>query len=182
MQNFHTFLIAAISLDGFIAQQLNQPSTAWTCQEDKKFFHKKTKQAGTIVLGKTTFETIGFPLPNRLNIVYTSSSAETLAKKYNFSTSQASADNFRTTALQPAALVEQLAKEGKKQLAVCGGSSIYTQFMQAGLVNKLFLTVEPVVFGQGIKLFNQPINQKLLLVSSKKLNQQGSLLLEYDCQ
>lgn len=177
----YIFLIAAISLDGFIAQRLDQPSTDWTSAEDKQHFHATTKEAGAIVMGKTTFDTIGFPLPGRLNIVYSNDAQEKLVDKYQLTAQQAVDDVLRVTSQEPIKLVEQLESEGTKQLAICGGSSIYTQFMQSGVVNKVLLTVEPIVFGDGIKLFNQPVEQKLQLISSKKLNQRGSLLLEYEC-
>ena len=176
------FLIAAITLDGFIAQHTDQPSTKWTSQEDKDHFHKKTQQAGVIVMGKTTFDTIGFALPQRLNIIYTTESREELASRMNLDQNQLRDEVLRTTVLDPKDLISQLTQEGFEQVAICGGSSIYTQFMQAKLVDKLFLTVEPIIFGNGIKLFNQPINQKLSLISSKQLNEKGTLLLEYDCE
>jgi len=175
----HVFLIAAISLDGFIAQHLDQPSTNWTSQEDKDHFHATTKQVGTIVMGKTTFSTIGFPLPKRLNIIYSNDSKQKLAEEYQLTAQQTSHDVLRVTRQEPAKLIKQLASEGVKQVAVCGGSSIYTQFMQSGLVDKVLLTIEPVIFGNGIKLFNHSIEQRLKLIRSKKLNQQGSLLVEY---
>ena len=53
--------------------------------------------------------------------------------------------------------------------------------MQAGVVDKLYLTVEPVLFGEGIKLFNQSLDIKLKLESVKKLSPQ-TLLLEYQPQ
>ncbi len=175
------FLIVAVSLDGFIAQTIEQPSTDWTSAEDKQHFHQKTKQAGIIVMGKTTFDTIGKPLPKRLNIIYSYKTKQDLTANYNLTADQTAEDRLRVTSLPPAQLVQQLKKEGRQQLAICGGSSIYTQFIQSEVVDKMFLTVEPVIFGDGIKLFNQPLEQKLTLVNSRRLNEAGTLLLEYDC-
>jgi len=45
------FIIAAISTDGFIAKDPNEPSTAWTSLADKKHFGEITKRAGVIVMG-----------------------------------------------------------------------------------------------------------------------------------
>ena len=37
-------------------------------------------------------------------------------------------------------------------MAICGGSSVYGLFLKEGLVDELFLTVEPILFGSGIPL------------------------------
>ncbi len=179
------YLIAAISLDGFIAQNLEQPSTAWTSRADKRHFHQATKKIGTIVMGRKTFDTIGFPLSQRQNIIYTTQSRQSFIADYQLDDQQLQPDVLRVTQLTPKQLCQQLAEQGCRQLAVCGGSSIYTQFMQAQVVDKLLLTVEPVIFGQGIKLFNQKLfdmeqEPSLQLVSHKQLNSEGTLLLEYN--
>jgi len=176
------FLIAAISIDGFIAQHTNQSPTEWNSAEDKAFFRETTQKMGVMVMGSATFSTIGFPLPKRLNVVYSSKSKAEFEHQFNLTPDQTSADKLRVTTLEPRALCEQLATEGFDQIALCGGSSIYTQFMQANMVDKILLTVEPVIFGQGVKLFSQAIKTTLKLVSSKQLNETGTLLLEYDCK
>jgi len=176
------FLIAAISLDGFIAQDKTQSAVEWTSAEDNQFFHQKTKEAGVVIMGSSTYKTISskyLPLSQRLNIVYSSSLTDQLVSQLGIDPQKIASNTLRTTSQSPNELIDQLAKEGHQQIAICGGSSIYTQFMQAGLVQKMYLTVEPVIFGEGVKLFNQPVKNKFTLLSSKVLNNQGSLLLEY---
>ncbi len=50
--------------------------------------------------------------------------------------------------------------------------------MKSGLVDTLYLTIEPVVFGDGIKLFKEEMDYKLTLVDSVK-TESGAMLLEY---
>ena len=52
-------------------------------------------------------------------------------------------------------------------------------FMEAGLVDKLYLTIEPVVFGAGMTLFNKKFEKALKLESMKKLGE-ATVLLEYN--
>ena len=52
-------------------------------------------------------------------------------------------------------------------------------FITAGVVDKLYLSVEPVLFGQGMTLFNKELDIKLELVDTKKLGEQ-TVLLEYN--
>jgi len=166
------YIIAAITLDGFIGKSADHRSTEWTSPEDKKFFINRTKQSGAILMGSTTYNTIGRPLPGRLNLIYTNH-----PEKYPSDNPQL----LRTTNLPPKELVHQLQATGYKELAICGGSTIYSLFMAAGVVDKLYLTVEPVLFGQGIPLFSQPLNQKLKLAKLDHLSSQ-TLLLEYDVE
>ncbi|SRR5260221_9531650 len=170
----NVFIIAAITVDGFIAEESDQKSTTWTSQEDKKFFIERTKQARVMVMGSTTYKTIGKPLPGRLTIVYSKNPEQFAADLSQYDRSQ-----LRLTQEEPAAIIQQLEAEGFSEVAVCGGASVYSLFMQAGVVKKLFLTLEPVVFGRGVKLFQDGVGAKLQLGEVKKLSEQ-TLLLEYD--
>lgn len=159
-------LIASITADGFVAQSENQSSLEWTSKEDTRFFVKKTKEIGTLIMGSTTFETIGRPLPGREIIVLTKS------KTYDqFEPAQVRAESGELKEI-----LARMEESGKEAVAVSGGSSVYTQFMKQGLVDELYLTVEPIVFGEGLKLFNQDVNQKLVLVEVVDLSDQTKVL------
>ena len=160
-----TFIIAALTADGFIARDAGQISTDWTSKEDKKFFSERTKQAGVVVFGYNTYKTIGKPLRNRLNIVY--------------SNKEEKINGVEITQKEPKDLLRELAARGFKEVAICGGSTIYTMFMEAGVVDKLYLTLEPVLFGSGMTLFNKKFDKKLKLISISKL-EEGTILLEYN--
>ncbi len=160
-----TFLIAAVTADGFIARNSSHLAD-WTSKEDKQFFTQKTKQAGVVVMGLNTFKTIGKPLPGRLNIVYAPSDQQPM-------------EGVQITQKSPQDLIAELEDRGYKEVAICGGATIYTMFMEASTVDKLFLSVEPILFGSGIHLFNKELNVKLDLQSTQKLNEQ-SILLEYN--
>ncbi len=166
-------LIAALTADGFIARETSQVSTAWTSKADRLWFAKTTKEIGVMVMGWNTFQTIGKPLPNRQNIVF-SMEPEVSARQFQF-------PNLEFTNKDPKQLLAELEGRGYEQVAICGGSTIYTLFMKAKLVNRMLLTVEPVVFGAGLKLFNQSLHEfRLDLVNSQKLGEEGTILLEYN--
>ncbi len=157
-----TFIIAALTADGFIAKH-SKHLADWTSKEDKQFFHERTKRAGVVVMGSNTYETIGRPLPGRLNIVYSRD------KTY---------EGVEITQKPAAQLLKELEGRGYKEVAVCGGCAIYTMFMEAGAVDKLYLTIEPILFGSGLTLFNKDLGKKLKLESIKNLNP-NVVLLEY---
>ena len=162
-----TFIIAALTADGFIAENSHQ-ATDWTSKSDKKFFVERTKQAGVMIMGRRTYETIGKPLPGRLNVVYT--------RRQGLSLTPEKDEDLMYTSLPPAELLADLEKKGYQEAAICGGASIYTLFLEAGLVDTLYLTIEPKIFGQGVSLFGKKIAANLELQEVKKLDEQVILL------
>ena len=166
----NVFIIAALTVDGLIAKRKSHPAV-WTSKEDKKWFTSMTQKAGVCILGRTTFENIPSdhqPLKNRVNYVYTTK-PELLPKH----------KDIRPTQSPPKALLKEIDQAGFDQVAICGGASVYSLFLDSGMVDKLYLTIEPVVFGSGVGLFNSPSDVKLKLVQVKNLSDQ-TLLLEYD--
>lgn len=161
-------LIAAVSADGKIAQRAGQSSLDWTSKEDTQFFVSKTKEIGTVVMGRKTFETIGKPLKGRRLIVMTHAKDGL----------PSSSEGVEWTEDSPARLVARLDSEGVAGLAVCGGASVYSQFLRAGLVDDLYLTVEPVLFGDGVPLVSEIDRVNLEFVDSTMLGA-ASLLLHY---
>lgn len=154
-------LIAAVSADGKIAQNAGQSSLDWTSKEDTQFFVSKTKEIGTVVMGRKTFETIGKPLKDRRTIVMSSA---------------VGMDDVEWTSESPADLVARLEREGVTRIALCGGAAIYDAFLSAGLVDELFLTVEPVLFGGGVPLFANGTRINLKLLDTTKLGESAVLL------
>jgi len=156
------FIIAAETADGFIAKDEHH-AAFWTSKEDKVHFVELTKRAGVVVMGSTTFKTLPRAMKDRINIVY--------SRKEKF-------DGVEMTEDNPIELVRKLEARGFKEVAICGGSSIYTLFLKAGVVDTIYLTIEPVVFGTGISLFNDSVNTQLQLISESK-TENGTLFLEY---
>jgi len=157
-----TFIIAAVTADGFIGRDANHLAN-WTGTADKKLFVDLTKQAGVIVMGSRTFQTIGRALPGRRTIVYTNRP------------DAITAEGVETTAEDPAKLVARLRAEGAHGLAVCGGTSIYSLFMAAGVVDELYLTVISRLFGTGVRLFNEELDTVLELTEAKQLDAKTAL-------
>ena len=53
-------------------------------------------------------------------------------------------------------------------------------FLGAGLVDEVWLTVEPVIFGQGVDLFRgAELNVRARLIHMEQLNETGTLHLRY---
>lgn len=135
-------LMMAMTLDGKIAKNSGHFAN-WTSQADKKSFVAETKAAGVILMGRQTYETIGRPLPGRLNIVMTQS-----PEKF-----ESMPGELEYTNLSPEKVLEELATRGFETLILGGGSKINSLFLEKGLINELLLTIEPKLFGNGLSLF-----------------------------
>ncbi len=159
------FIISCLTTDGYIGKHSTH-AAMWTSKEDKKRFIELTKKAGVVVMGQNTWLTLGGkPLKDRLNIVYSPTPLEPVT-------------GMEITMKNPADLLAELGSRGFKEVAICGGSMIYTMFMKSGLVDTLYLTIEPIIFGDGIKLFKENIENKLILEECTKTDS-GTLLLTY---
>ncbi|MDQ2933319.1 MAG: dihydrofolate reductase family protein [bacterium] len=156
------YIIAAVTADGFIAKD-SKHSAFWTSKEDKQRFVELTKRAGVVVMGSNTYTTLPRALKERVNIVY--------SKSKTF-------EDAEVTQKSPHELLNELEARGFKEVAICGGSHIYTMFLKARVIDRIFLTIEPILFGKGISLFNEELNTHLTFVSAVQ-SESGSLLLEY---
>lgn len=166
-------LIAALTADGFIAQNKDHISTAWTSKEDAAFFRATTKELGVMIMGRTTYETIGRPLPGRTTVVLSRSAPQELLQDQNY-------DTLYSSSLEPALLVEALEKRGHQTVAICGGSSVYRLFMESGLVSRLLLTIEPVLFGDGIPLFDQAFTKEVqMTLTERHILSDQTTVMEY---
>ncbi len=166
------FIIAALTTDGFIAKNAHHPAS-WTSKADKQRFVRLTKEAGVMIMGSKTFSTFPKPLKERLNVVYTRDPEKARASQAEHY------DNLEFTALPPTELIASLEQRGYTSIAICGGAEIYSTFMDSGLVNKLYLTYEPLLFGAGVTLFKNPMDVALELVSTEHTDT-GTIFAEYN--
>jgi dihydrofolate reductase len=165
-------LIAAISLNGKIAQSRNQSSLEWTSKEDTAFFIEKTKESGTVIMGQRTFDTIGKPLKGRRLIVLT---LDASMKEKNVPP-DGNGTRLEFVEEAPVDLIRRLESEGVTSVVIGGGSFVYSSFLREQLVTDVFLTIEPILFGEGISLAESFGDVKLKLVESKMLGEQTVLL------
>ena len=97
----------------------------WHYSADLKFF-KQTTSGNAVVMGRKTFDSIGKPLPNRLNIV--------LSRHIEIENPQVLVGRSKESILE-------LAKYLKGDLFIIGGASIYREF--AGVIEKWIVTEIP---------------------------------------
>ena len=154
-----TRLIMVMTLDGVIAKNSGHNPTEWSSAEDKKLYREVTKDWGVMIMGQATYDAIGQPLPNRLNVILTKETRvdqpELLEHKQG----------------DLAQILKELESRGFARVLICGGTSVNSQFLAAGLVDEIQITVEPKIFGSGLRLFDKiDVDLSLELLEMKKLN------------
>jgi dihydrofolate reductase len=147
----------------------------WTSKEDQNHFFTLLRQYSLIVMGSNTFEaarTIMRLEAGTLRVVLT-----TNPQKYE---KEIVMGQLEFTDESPHALVKRLKKAGYTDLLLVGGATINSLFLQSELVDEVYLTIEPKLFGQGKDLLHSvPLDVQLQLLSTDTLNERGTLLLKY---
>lgn len=153
-------LLAAVTVDGKMARDTTQLSN-WTSPEDKKIFVAESKRAGVIILGNSTFRTLPRPLPGRLHIVLT----RDLTGKTNIP------GVVEYTNATPQQIGADLFARGYTSAVLAGGSQINALFLANDMVDELWLTFEPIIFGQGVHIFEGiSFDLRLRLLSLQQIN------------
>lgn len=130
----------AQTADGKIAKSKNHLAN-WTSKEDKKHFIELTKKHQVLIMGETTFNTIGRPLPGRLNFI--------LSKDPEKNKNKVQKDLLEFFSGTPKDVVRHLSDRNFESAILGGGAFTNASFLKNGLVDEIYLTTESLLFGQG---------------------------------
>lgn len=163
-------LIAVATIDGKLARD-EKHYVNWSSPEDKKLFFGATRKAGVLIVGHNTYKTFPAPLPGRLHVVLTRDTSD-----------KADVPGVvEYTDKTPHEIVAGLEARGYSAAVLAGGGEVNALFLKAGLIDELWLTIEPLIFGAGIDLFRgAEFDVRARLISVKQLNEGGTLHLEYN--
>ena len=173
-------LINVSSLDGRFTKWNAKNIYEWSSKEDFQFFQKTKKANNLLVMGSGTFDDVKAveksglrPEKERLRIVLTKNPGK--YKKFDVK------GQLEFSKETPKELIQRLGKLGYKQMLLVAGGKVANSFFKENLINELWLTVEPKIFGSGKSLAQgKDLDVNLKLLSSDKLNKQGTLLLKYN--
>ncbi|HBF67143.1 MAG TPA: hypothetical protein DDW36_01820 [Candidatus Magasanikbacteria bacterium] len=169
MANPHFILAAVVTIDGKIARYPGHFSN-WTSAEDKNHLHALEDTCDVIILGRTTYELAAEPLAHRTCLVFTRS-INGIHKKHE-----------RCIFINPetVSLAQVMIEYGWRTACVLGGTEVYSYFLKNNLIDELYLTIEPIIFGEGLSLFETTTPDTVFTCASvKQLNTKGTLLLHY---
>lgn len=169
-------LALAASIDGKITKWDDiQDPYKWTSKEDKHFFGSLIKKSDVMIMGSGTYTAVKGNL--NLNLSLLRIVLTRTPDKYK---NDEKPGQLEFTDLSPKALLTKLEKVNAGQVLLAAGSKLTSEFMQQGLVDEFFLTIEPKIFGTGKSMFeDRVLDIGLKLVKIKKLNDAGTLLVHY---
>ena len=150
-------LIAAIDRKQGIAKHGFQP---WSIPADEQYFADQTKSQGAeILMGSTTFKVIGAALPDRQNYVL----------------------SHDKTPLEGATVINDLhaflTSYTDKDLWVIGGANVYSQVIETGLADELYLTEIEADFG--CDQFFPKFDPEYTVEQQSELHEQNGFIFRY---
>lgn len=166
VSNLRITAFVATSIDGRIS--LNKKTLPdWTSKEDWQFFQRSLKKMDAVVVGRNTYEAARTRLKKRNTYVLTRSITRTYRKG-------------SVTFINPDTVDIIKILGHHSSIAILGGSSVYGMFFEQNLIDELYVTIEPLVFGHGISMVeNCTITSRFLLCCVRKLNRHGTVLMHY---
>jgi dihydrofolate reductase len=160
----------ASSVNGMISNQKGVPD--WLSQEYGQGFMSLSQQAKAVIMGKKTYNIL---VPDHLPL----KSEGTIVVLTHDTAAAPVQSNVIFTDKNPTEIVELLEKRGHDEAIIIGGTETVSEFMKSGLVDELYLVVEPVIFGTGLPMLRDvDVDYRLTLSDVKKLND-NTIALQY---
>ncbi len=172
-------LVCAISVDGKTARSAND-SLFWTGKEEKKWFAGLTRRVGVLVIGRKTYEQMR-EIYKRLDNAKKLTAGRLLKvitrspEKYKSVSGKVEFENGDLKKV-----ISRLESEGFSEIVVGGGPEINRLFLESRLVDEVWLSVVPILWGKGLDLVSKGdlLGVRLGLIKTEKLGE-GGVVLKY---
>lgn len=152
----------ASSVNGMISNRANVPD--WLSQEYEQGFAAICQRMKAVIMGKTTYEILS---PEYLPL----KDEGTLIVLTHDTAAEASQPNVIFTDETPHEIVGVLEARGHHEAVIIGGTQTVSEFVKSGLVDELYLVVEPVLFDAGLPLLSDvDADYRMTLLDVQKLN------------
>lgn len=166
-------LVFVATLDGKVTKWGNPHVRDWSSIEDQHYYKQIWKDAELIVMGSNTFMAEKFPASqDHLLLVMTQHVSKYESHKVE--------GQVEFTDATPEDIMKQFEKRGFETMTLVGGAHIATSFFKEQLIDELWLTIEPKIFGTGGNfVIDEKLEVDLKMISCEKVNEQGTLINKY---
>jgi dihydrofolate reductase len=169
-QNFNFTLVSGCSIDGRICDSTGHYSHHTSIQ-DRRLLKKRMRNAECLIIGRVTYQHVSKRLPDKPTIVF--------SRKYNIVRQRG---NIYWINPERFDVLNLLRTINVKSALILGGARTYAWFANKDLIDDLYITIEPELFGTGKNLFSikgfRP--KRLRLVQFSRISSGGALLLHYE--
>lgn len=167
-------LVFVSTLDGKVTKWGDPNVKKWSSPEDRKYFLKMMRESRLVVMGRNSFNAEPVkPSENKLVMVMTHNPELYRQREVR--------GKIEFTDLTPEQLVTRFSEEKYEIMHVLGGPKVAASFLKEQLVDELWLTIEPKIFGRGnILVADEQLDIELRLISCEKINSEGTMITRYE--
>jgi len=141
--------------------------------QDQDYYKNVLNESRLIVMGSNTFNADTFTASASHQLIIMTGHPD----KYK---SEDVPGQVVFTNESPVELTARFKNNGHKQMLVIGGPHVATSFLKEQLIDELWLSLEPKIFGTGGNFVTGvQLDINLRLISSEKVNEQGTLITKY---
>jgi dihydrofolate reductase len=168
-----TILIFVSSIDGKITKWGDRKIRTWSSKNDQDYFDSLWNDTWVIIMGSGTYNPDPVKPDSKHHVIVMTGKPEQYKSQEVFG-------QIEFTSQSPSQIVSRFEKAGEERIVVVGGAHIATSFLKADLVDELWLTIEPKIFGTGANfVIEEKLDISLKLISCTIANQKGTLIMKY---
>jgi len=174
-----------ISLDGFVAGKLGELDGFDASEENLGFVCDLTEKADTAIIGRKSFQLLESFRPTAKDRQGATKNEIRYSKWYNsarvFVASNSMESSDRVTAINGGIVdeIRRIKHNGRKNLLLFGNPSVARGLTDADLIDNFWIFVNPVIFGDGIPLFNGVVAKKRLKLLDTRKFINGEVACKY---
>jgi dihydrofolate reductase len=159
-----------MSLDGYIAGPNGEYD--WIVMDPEIDFAGTMNQFDTFLIGRKTFDAMNRMGGSKSSKGITHIVFSRTLKQSDYPDVRIESDAER--------VVKELKAKAGKDIAIFGGGELFRSLLAVGLVDRIEMSVIPVLLGAGIPVFPPPGRVALKLRAQRVYQKTGTIGLEYD--
>lgn len=164
----------ACSLDGYFARKDDSVDWLMWSEEAGEIMSAYWKSIDTVVMGRRTYE-VGLKMTKGKGNPYSG------FKSYVFSRTLPPGERkgVEIVSADPVAFVRKLKTQPGREICVMGGGDLARPLLEAGVIDEIGFTIQPVMLGEGVPLFHEMKRQVDLELLDCRRFKNGCVYVSY---
>ncbi len=163
-------LFIATSLDGYIAGP--DDDLSWLFTDADYGFSSFYARVDTLIMGRGTYEAVKgmgpWPYAGKRTVV--------VSRRADLAVEEGDVERHSGDL---ASLIGHLQEAGRERVWLVGGGELVRSFLEQGLLDRITVSMHPILLGKGVPLFPGGFPRTLLLLESTKSFEGGLVQLNY---